>query len=116
MVDVAESESEFEFVPDSELDLEDELGLASLVLVLLVSFVAEAPEELGVGELSLLGVVVVAESFREQPKGTVRESDRIGTNSASARPAAEIRDVDAGTRTPKQESLRRSSRDFYPTV
>ena len=93
---VEEAESELELVPDSEPDSEVELGL---VLPVLVSPVAEVPEELGVseGELSLLGVVVVTGSLREQPESAVRGSDRSGINSASARPATENRGMGADT-------------------
>ncbi len=108
---VDEAESEPEPVADSEPDSDAELAF---VLSLLAASVDAAPDEFEapLGELSLLGVVVTG-SFREQPESPAKVTNEIGsgTNSASARPAAEIRDVEANTRIPKQESPRRSSGD-----
>ena len=94
-------EPEPELVPDSEPDSDPELGSA---LSPLAASDDEAPDEFDefdapLAEPSLLGVVVVTGSFREQPENPAKaiKVSESGTHNASARPTAEIRDVETIT-------------------
>ncbi|HFE46715.1 MAG TPA: hypothetical protein ENJ18_14665 [Nannocystis exedens] len=96
-------EPEPELVPDSEPNSDPELG--SVLSPLAAS--DEAPDEFDefdefeapLAKPSLLGVVVVTGSFREQPENPAKaiKVSESGTHNASARPTAEIRDVETIT-------------------